>query len=217
MIKNVLFDLDGTLLDTSKGIIESVQYTIGVMNFCELSEQEMLSFIGPPLRQSFMKTCGCTAEEAQQATNVFRTYYQASAVLHAKQYEGILELCKTLASKYIKMGVATNKPQRFADALLNEFHLTPYFLSVCGADESGSLSKTDLIRLCMKRMEISETETVLIGDTENDAVGAQKAGVGFIAVTFGFGFKDAKELDDYHCIGIADTPLQVADIICNKS
>ena len=214
-IKNVIFDLDGTLLDTSRGIIESVEHTVNVMGFRALSEDELRSFIGPPLRKSFMNTCGCTEEQANEATRFFRAYYQKGAVLHAELYDGILELCQSLEKQGVKMGVATNKPERFAKALISNFGLDKYFISINGADERGSLSKTDLINLCMKGLNASVSDTALIGDTDNDALGAEQAGVSFVAVTYGFGFSKIEQCTDYPCIGTADSPMQIAEIINN--
>lgn len=216
MIRTALFDLDGTILDTSKGIQESVEYTIKKMGLCKLSDNALLSFIGPPLRQSFITNCGCSEEEAEEATRLFREYYQAGAVFHAKTYNGIVEVFKRLYQRDIKMGVATNKPQRFAEALLKKYELEQYFMSICGADESGSQTKADLIQTCINTIEASKVETVLIGDTTNDAVGAVQAGVSFLAVTYGFGFKRSDELKGIHSIGIADSPLQIADIILKE-
>ena len=214
MKNNIIFDLDGTLLDTSRGIIESVKHTIDVMHLAELTDAELKSFIGPPLKKSFMNTCGCSEEQAAEAVRVFRAYYQEGAVLHADHYQGLLALCDDLKSKGIKMGVATNKPNRFAVALIHNFNLDNYCTSVFGADEKGELSKSDLIKLCMKDMNAVESETVLIGDTVNDAVGAEQAGVSFIAVTYGFGFRKGDKCAEYpSCIGVADSPAQIADII----
>ena len=217
MIKNVIFDLDGTLLDTSRGILESVRYTVNTLGLKPLSEEEATAFIGPPLRQSFVRICGCTDEEAQKATRIFRSYYQNGAVFHAEEYDGITELCKMLSESGYRLGVATNKPQGFAEALLKEFKLFQYFDSVCGADENGRLSKSDLICLCMAGMKANAEETVLVGDTDNDAAGAESAGVDFIAVTYGFGFRNAEDLADVQCIGTTNTPLQVYKIISNHS
>lgn len=213
MIRNIIFDLDGTLLDTSKGIIESIKHTIHVMDLSALTEDELKSFIGPPLKKSFMNICGCSEEQAVEAVRVFRAYYQEGAVLHAEHYQGLPALCEDLKCKGIKMGVATNKPNRFAVALIHNFDLDKYCTSVFGADEKGELSKCDLINLCMKDMNAIASETVLIGDTDNDAKGAEQAGVSFIAVTYGFGFHEGDKCSEYPCVGVADSPAQIADII----
>lgn len=215
-IKNVIFDLDGTLLDTSKGIIESVEHTIKTMQLAELTEDELKSFIGPPLKKSFMNTCGCSEAQAVEAVRVFRAYYQDGPVMYAKHYQGLPSLCEELKRKGIKMGVATNKPNRFAVELIHSFDLDNYCTFVFGADEKGELSKRDLIKLCMKDMNAVESETVLIGDTDNDAIGAEQAGISFIAVTYGFGFRAGDKCTEYPCIGVADSPLQIADILMNN-
>ena len=213
MIRNVIFDLDGTLLDTSPGIIESVQYTIRELGWQTLNKQQLLSFIGPPLGASFVHCCGCSPEEAQHAVTVFRKYYQEGAVFDANPYDGILQLCAAFCARGIRMAAATNKPERFAVALLHRFGLDEYIHPICGADEEGTLKKSDLIRLSMQGMQAEVPETVLIGDTENDAEGARQTGVHFLAVTYGFGFRTAEDVKDYAAIGIAETPAGIADIL----
>ena len=213
MIRNVIFDLDGTLADTSPGIIESVQHTVQTMGLPALSEAQLRAFIGPPLRHSFAEQCGCTPQEAQQAVTVFRAHYQDGAVFHAALYPGIAELCAELKASGFRMAVATNKPDRFASALVRRFGLDGLLDPVCGADEEGRLKKADLIRMCMNGMQASCEETVLIGDTENDAEGAEQAGVQFLAVTYGFGFRSAA---DTAAKLAADTPLMIAEILLRK-
>ena len=213
MIKNLIFDLDGTLLDTSQGIIESVQYTADKLKMKQLTEKELRSFIGPPLKKSFIDICNCTETEAQKAVIVFRSYYQNGAVFHARPYDGIEELCRRLCEQGIRIGVATNKPQRFAVPLIQKFGLDKYIDPVCGADEEGKHGKTDLIRQCISNMGGTVSETVLVGDTENDANGAQEAGVGFIAVTYGFGFKKGEKIVNSHFIGSVDDPIEIFDML----
>ena len=213
MIKYVIFDLDGTLLDTSRGILESVRHTLQAMELPPLSEEEALGFIGPPLRASFMRICGCGEEEARRATDLFRACYQAGALFHAEEYEGLRELCALFASRGVRMAVATNKPQRFAEALLREFALDGFFDPICGADESGSLTKAALICRCMGGMGAERAETVLVGDTDNDAKGAAEAAVSFIAVSYGFGFRQAEDLTAYPCLALADSPAQIGEIV----
>ncbi len=208
MIRNVIFDLDGTLADTGPGILESAAYTIRTMGLQEPGSDALRRFIGPPLKESFAAYCGCTEQEAQRAVAVFRAYYQAGAVFHAEPYPGIPALCALLKRHGFRLGVATNKPQRFADALLHHLGLAGFFDAVCGADERGELTKSGLILLAAERMNAALPETVMIGDTENDAAGAGQAGVTFLAVTYGYGFRDAAA-----CAAAAQTPAQIAEIL----
>ena len=113
--------------------------------------------------------------------------------------------------------MATNKPQRFADSLLREFDLIHYFRYVCGADESGILSKSGLIAICMNEMCAKQNNTVLIGDTDNDALGAFEAGIRFLAVTYGFGFKTSDDLKDVPNMGIAESPEEIVEIVLKNT
>ncbi len=213
MIRNVIFDLDGTLADTGQGILESVLYTVRTLGLRSLTDTECRRFIGPPLKDAFLSNCGCSEQEAQQAVAVFRQYYQAGAVFHAALYPGITALCARLRTQGFSLGVATNKPQRFAEALLRHLELTCFFDAVCGADENGTMKKPDLILLAAEQMQAAPPETVMIGDTENDAAGAAKAGVPFLAVTYGYGFRKPADVRSCVPVGIAQSPAEIAEIL----
>ena len=212
MIKHVIFDMDGTLLNTTEGILESVKFTAKELGYPELSYQKLLSFIGPPIQFSFMKYYGCSEEKAQTAANIFRNYYKDVSLLKAKPYEGIYELCERLKENQIKMAVATYKREDYALVLLKHFHFDKYCCSMHGADNDNILKKEDIIHLCIKELFASLNNSVLVGDTEHDATGAAKVGIPFIAVTYGFGFKTEKDVEDYPHVGIANKPLDILEI-----
>ena len=213
MIKNVIFDLDGTLVDTSEGIIESVQYTASVMGWQAISMDKLQSFIGPPLTWSFIKQYQCNEDDAKLATKIFRQYYQEEALFKAKVYNGVYSVCEEFKTKEIQISVATNKPDRFAKKILEYFKLARYCKTIYGADEYGKLKKEDLILNCVKDMVASLEETVLVGDTSNDAKSAEEAGVHFLAVTYGFGFKNKDNVMPYSHIGVAYSPSEILQII----
>ena len=217
MIQNVIFDLDGTLLDTSAGILESVAYTAEQLAFPVLTHETLLKFVGPPLGQSFMKYYGCSEAQAQEAIRIYRGRYQAEGLLHAKPYRGIYALCKRLKAAGIRMAVATYKPEIFAQTLLRHFGFDAYCDPIHGADAAGRLQKEDIIRLCTEEMHASPQSCVLIGDTAHDARGAMQAGMPFLAVTWGFGFKTAADASEYPHIGTAEKPADVTKIIADYS
>lgn len=213
MIKNVIFDLDGTLLDTREGVIESVKYAARMLGYKELPYETMLSFVGPPIQNSFMNYYGCNQEAAQKAANIFRDYYKNTALLLAEPYEGIYDLCRILKENGIKMSVATYKREDYALTLLRHFDFHKYCAPMHGADNNNVLKKEDIVRMCQEEMGATRKDSVLIGDTDNDAKGAVKADTPFIAVTYGFGFKAEKDVAEYPHIGVANTPMEVANII----
>lgn len=203
----VVFDLDGTLLDTSPGIFESVRYATNALGYRELSQDELLSFIGPPLVDSFMRCYGCSEEEARRLTAAYRVHYPKGALLNARPYDGVFELCDELRKAGACLAVATSKPQVYSERILSHFGFE--FPIIHGADLKGVLTKTDLIRLCAQ--DSGASATVMVGDTEYDAEGARQAGVPFVAVTYGFGNRE-KMLACPH-IGVAEAPLDVLHII----
>lgn len=216
MIKNVIFDLDGTLLNTTEGVIESVKYTARSLGYPMLSSKKFLKFIGPPIQQSFMTYYGADRDRAQVAADTFRKYYKDTALLKAVPYEGIYELCEILQKNHIKMAVATYKREDYALTLLKHFHFQEYCNPVHGADNHNKLKKEDIIEICIEEMGGKKGETVLIGDTLNDAMAAEKAGILFIAVTYGFGLKSLEDVEAYANIGYADTPLRIVDIVLSS-
>ena len=216
MIENVIFDLDGTLLDTREGVIESAKYAAKEMGYKELPYETMLTFVGPPIQNSFIKHYGCDEETAQKAANIFRNYYKTTALLLAEPYEGIYDLCKVLKENGVKMSVATYKREDYALTLLRHFGFDKYCNPMHGADNNNVLKKEDIVRMCQEEMGATGDNSVLIGDTDNDAKGAIKAGSKFIAVTYGFGFKKEADVAAYPYIGIANTPMEIKDIILGK-
>ena len=148
MVKNVIFDLDGTLLDTKEGVIESAKYATRELGFEELPYETMLTFVGPPIQNSFMNYYGCDEGKAQIATDIFRDYYKNTALLLAEQYEGIYDLCKVLKTNGIKMSVATYKREDYALTLLRHFDFDKYCDPMHGADNSNVLKKEDIVRMC---------------------------------------------------------------------
>lgn len=209
MIKNVIFDLDGTLLDTSEGILLSVEHTVRELGYGELTQEQKLSFIGPPVQVSLKRLYGLSDEEAQRGAGVFREFYKEKALLKAVPYDGIYDLCSALRDRDIRMAVATYKREDYALKLLKHYDFDRYCDPMHGADNNNVLKKEDIIMMCVDEMGARKEECVLIGDTDNDAKGAMEAGIPFIAVTYGFGFKDKKDLDGFPYIGIADTPKNV--------
>lgn len=212
--KLVIFDLDGTLMDTSQGILSSIEYTIKETKMRELSREEMQSFIGPPIQKSFANVYGVEVECAERLAGIFRERYSTVDLLKAVPYEGIYELLKELSMNQIKTAVATYKREDYALKLLREFHFDDYMNSMYGSDMDGKLSKSDIIKKCIEDANVNFDEVVMVGDTSNDEIGAHNLGVDFIGVTYGFGFRNQSDMK-IHCRNIAciDDPRQILNVL----
>lgn len=200
--KLVIFDIDGTLLDTSEGLLKSTVYTIKKLGYVMPPNEVLSSFIGPRVQDSFQRVYGLHGEELDRATTIFRNHYKEGDVLLAKPYEGVYEVLDWLKERKIHMAVATNKRQDFTEALMEKFGLISYMEFVYGTDMEGKLKKVDLIRKCISSFsDCSKKETVMIGDSSYDAIAAHEAGVDFIGVTYGFDFHTKEEVGKWANIG----------------
>lgn len=205
-----VFDVDGTLLDTTEGILASVRYTIHKMGFVPLSEEQMLTFIGPPIQDSFSQVYHLEGEILQTIATCFRNRYKDFELFKAVPYDGIYELLDALSDKGIKLAVATYKRQDYAEAILKHFGFDKYTDILYGADHENKLKKMDIIKKCMDDLRIYDySKAVMIGDSRHDAIGAQKIGIDFIGVTYGFDFKLPSEVFAYDAVGAANSPKDI--------
>ena len=202
----VIFDLDGTLLDTSEGIFKSVTYAIDTLGFEKITPDVLRTFIGPPIQNSFARVYGLEKEEADKAADVFRNRYKEDDIVRAVPYEGIFETLEKLRASGVKTAVATYKRQDYAEKILKHFGFDRAVDTICGSDFEGKLSKKDIIDNAIKLLGADKARTVMVGDSDNDALGASGIGVDFIGVTYGFGFADAEDVNEFPAIGPAKSP-----------
>lgn len=207
-----VFDVDGTLLDTTEGVLASVQYTIDHFGFESLSKQQLKKFIGPPIQNSFANAYGLSGDILQDIAGVFRDRYKDVDLLKAIPYDGIYEAMEKLVEHDVKIAVATYKRQDYAEKILRHFGFDRFTEIMYGADHENKLKKRDIIEKCIRDSGVSDySSVVMIGDSDNDAIGARDIGVNFIAATYGFGFENAQEAMRYPNIGIAASPLEIVN------
>lgn len=205
-----IFDLDGTLLNTAKGIEAALRHTLKELSHTVPSETSLTAYIGPPIEQAFSELAGLEGDALRAAADRFRAQYSTNDLQKATPYSGIFDLLRSIQALDIKTAVATLKREEYAMRLLHHFGFHNYFDVMHGSDSAGRLKKKDLILLCMKECGNHDPQhAVMIGDTSEDARGAAEAGVDFIAVTYGFGFQATKDALPHAPIGIAHTPMEI--------
>ena len=208
----VLFDLDGTLLDTSEGIVKSVKETIEHFDLKGPSEDDLLKFIGPPIEWSFEGRCDVHGEKLREVCNYFRDRYSNHNLLLAKAYDGIYEFLDFLKEKNIPIGIATYKKQDYAEKLLRAKGFDNYSEHMFGSDYEGKLLKVDIINLCIESLGASSPERVLmVGDSCHDANGAKLAGAPFAGVSYGFGFGKfgGEDINEFEHVIYVDNALDL--------
>ena len=207
----VVFDLDGTLMDTSSGILQAVRDAIQEHGMPALTEEQIKTFIGPPIQWSFEAQYGISKERAQRMADTFRDLYSTKHLLGAVPYMGIYDLMKVINQRGMKSAIATDKREDYALRLLKHYHFDDYTDIMYGGDNDGTLKKRDIILKCIDTAGIKDlAEVVMVGDTLHDSNGAKELGVDFIGVSYGFGFHgdDAKGIE-----AMAGTPEEVLNFI----
>ena len=203
MYKYILFDLDGTLTDSAPGIIRCVQHALEKCGKGTYPDHELLSFIGPPLTESFQKICGMTAEEANTALEYYRERFARVGMYENSVYDGVPELLQNLRQAGKTLAVATSKPQLYAEKILEHFGLAAHFSTIAGPGFNGELpTKADVISEVLQRLQ---------GDREHDAIGAQQNKIAIIGA--GYGYSSPGELSAAGVRQIVSAPQAFADFL----
>ncbi len=184
----ILFDLDGTLVNTERGITNCVQLALKAFGITDAAPGTLRRFIGPPVEESFQREYGFSVEKAKEATAIFRREYRVTGVNECELYPGVEDALKALRQKRFRIGLASSKPEPFCLQILERFQVARYFDAICGAQIDKDIrTKIQVLEVAVERLHISDPgQAVLIGDTRYDARGAQEAGIACIGVSYGF-------------------------------
>ena len=184
----LLFDMDGTLLDTAEGILKSVVHALDAYGIVVEDTQSLLPFIGPPLSYSFRTFCGFSEEEAQRAVAIYRQRYSTKGQFECHVFPGVPEMLAKLRKQGHRLYVATSKPEPYARAMLERLGIADRFDEIVGADFADKLkTKSDVIEEAFRRTEITDRSRVLmIGDRKYDILGARESGIDSLGVYMGY-------------------------------
>jgi phosphoglycolate phosphatase len=191
---NVLFDLDGTLTDSSPGITKCIQYALTELGYPAPPVESLRWCLGPPLKQSFATLLAPDSQLADVALEKYRERFSTVGLFENSVYPGIEEALNDLSRRGHSLYVATSKPRVYAERIIEHFGLTKYFRSVDGSELDGTRTdKAELIAYILKRESIAATGAVMIGDREHDMIGAVKNQVRGIGVLWGYGSREELE------------------------
>lgn len=184
----VIFDLDGTLLNTELGIVASLREMTAQLSLPPILLSEYSRFIGPPIEQSVKEYFTLDDGRVAQAAKAFREVYTTHYLYDAEPYDGIVDLLEKLHRADIKSAIATYKRHDYAVKVIEHFGLDKFCCPCLGSNAEGT-SKSAIIQTCLSELNADISRSVYVGDTEHDRVGAAENGIDFIGVTYGFGFK----------------------------
>lgn len=188
--KYILFDLDGTITDSSQGIFRCIEYALQAAGRSIPEKQVLRRFIGPPLVVGFQENLGMSKEEAEWSKDKYRERYQTVGLFEAEPYAGIDQVLAMLKQQGKKISLATSKPEETSIQILEHFGLLSYFDETTGATMDGSRDrKEDVIREALRRFQITEDRkdrVLMVGDRQMDVFGAKKCGIASLGVYYGF-------------------------------
>lgn len=216
----VLFDLDGTLVDSGEGITRSVEFALSHFGITPQSRSELYRFIGPPLMDSFMRFYGFSREQAGEAVDIYRSRYRKVGVYENRVYPGIIDALRRLWDAGCECFLATSKPEVFANIVIDDMGLRPYIPRVFGAeldDAEGRKralrsEKADVIAYALECLGVSDRrEVVMVGDRRHDIEGAKANGIDSVGVLFGFGGR--AELEEAGATYIVSAPCDIPEVI----
>lgn len=209
----VLFDLDGTLFDAGEGILSSIRHALDLRGLPYPDDARMRSFIGPPLRESFVVHCGILPDDVEQAVDDYHAYFITEGLTHYRVYTGIRTLLQTLRKNGVYTAVATSKPQGLANRVLQQFHLDKLFDCIVGeSDRPVKSGKEQLIRRALPDFPLSEC--AMVGDRCFDMEGAKAVGIDGIGAGYGYG--SLEELQAAGAVHYAATVAELQRILCGE-
>jgi len=190
----VLFDLDGTLIDSESGIITSIRHAIDAIGMEQPDQSEMVHFMGAPLRDSLIGVFGRPEEDVEIFFNAYKDVYFGNHEYDFEMYDGIRELVQDLHAAGVTVVLATAKPQESAERILERAELVDYFVYVAGSKSDGTRQdKAEVIAhafdVLKERHGIdpNAARIAMIGDRDVDVHGARAHDLDFIGVRWGFG------------------------------
>jgi phosphoglycolate phosphatase len=206
---HVIFDLDGTLCDSSPGIIAAFQQTLPEFGLVA-SESALRSLIGPPLWASF-RVLGVSDDRYDEAVARYRWWYEREGVARASLYPGVAEVLERLTSSGVRLAVATAKRVDFAQTMLSGLGVAGHFDIIAGSPVDLVLRhKEEIIAEVLDHWgEVTPEDTWMVGDRRYDIAGARHHGLRAVGATWGFGTRE--ELLTAGAHGLVATPSALVD------
>ncbi len=213
--KYILFDLDGTLTDSSEGIVNCVRYALEKMREPIPDENILRDFIGGLLTDSFMKYCGFDEIQARRAVTIFRERYEPIGKFENAAAPGMPELCAKLNQNGYILALASSKPEHMCRPICEKFGFTPSLREITGSPPDQDWNKIQVIQEAMRRLGLNRQDknrTIMIGDRKYDVEGARECGLDCIGTDF-FHYGPPGELEQAGAVAIAHDAKELEKIL----
>ena len=198
MKKLIITGFDGTIADTSPGILYCMNTTAIAMGYTPVPHEALYNIIGVSLEQGFKDLYGMKEDEIEYAMNNNSKLYSMKGEEMILLYDGIDEALKKLKDDGYSLAIVTQKNEKFTHNILSVYkHIGELFDTVCASTVEIELEKSDMLKKVCAELGISEQDSIFVGDSYVDALAAQEAGMDFAAVLYGLGFRSEEETKQY--------------------
>jgi phosphoglycolate phosphatase len=186
--KGIIFDLDGTLLDTLEDLQDAVNYTMRQYDFKEKTLEEVRTFVGNGLRR-LLELCvpgGLSQPKFDVVVETFMAYYEGHCNIKTRPYDHVKDLLEQLKNQGYQMAIVSNKVDS-AVKVLNGLYFQRWITIAIGeTKEIKRKPEPDMVWDCLDQMGLKSDEVVYVGDSEVDILTAKNAGMDCISVDWGF-------------------------------
>ena len=211
MIKAILFDLDGTLLNTLKDLNEASNHTLRYFNLPLITINQTKQFIGNGVKMLLKRAAFNADIDYELAYEVFKKYYRNHIKDYTTVYDGIIDVLKFIKSHDIKIAVTSNKYQEGVEILVNHL-LSPYIDIALGSSETVKVKPhPDMVNIVLDRLNVSSDQCLFVGDSDVDIITGKTNNIKTIGVTWGY--KDKKILENEKPDYLVDNQVELIKII----
>ena len=211
--KAVIFDMDGTILDTLDDLAGSVNHSLALFGYPPRTRDEIRSFLGNGMIRLIHLSVpeGISSQQEEAVLNEHKAYYPLHSCDMTKPYDGIVDLLKELKRRGIKTAVVSNKSDANVKALVNRFFDGLFDVSIGSMEGVARKPAPDMVNMALDRLGVSKDDAIYIGDSEVDLNTARNSHLDMITVTWGF--RDREYLIENGASVFADTPMQILDLL----
>lgn len=212
MTKAILFDFDGTLVDSAPAIVKTMEQTFFHLGVTVPEERAMRATIGLPLATALQQLGSLTDEQAAMATATYRELFPQFALSHLTVFPQVLDTLDILRKQGIRMGIVTSRESNSLDHIMQHHSMASFFeASVTGADGFKPKPAPDMAKALLDRMGLSPEEAMVVGDTTFDIEMGNGCGCRTIAVTYGN--HDAQTLATAHPTYMVDEFVKIMELV----
>lgn len=210
MRDTVIFDLDGTILDTLTDLTNAVNYALRTCGYEEKTESQVRSYVGNGIRNLMRRAVpqGTSEHDLETSFAQFKSFYEKNMYVYTRAYEGIPELMRQLSEKGYHIGVVSNKADFAVKVLMEQFFDGLVEIGVGEMDNMGRKPAPDTLFYVMQKMKVTPDRCIYVGDSDVDIRTAENAGIPCISVTWGF--RSPQFLLENGAQYIADNTVQLA-------